>query len=348
MSLTNFSNGVSSFGIPIIGGNPIPFTGKYYFVDPVYGSDGNKGTSPKRAFKTLYRAQIACVAGNNDVVYLIGNGSSTGTARLSLAIAQTVTPTATSGVLNWAKNACHLIGITAPARVAQRARIAPPTGIYTQANFGSGNFVNVTASGCMFANISLFHGFSTGGVNQICWTDSGSRNAYFNMDIAGIADATSAANTGSRSIKLGGAGSAEHYFQDCSFGIDTVQRGVANATLEFVGTPGAPRNLFRNCVFNFSASNAAVLGIITSGASTLDRWTMFENCAFMNAIQSTATTMTALSTLAASSGGFLLFKDCALVGITGFGSDATTRGQIWVVGDIGTAGTSGIAVAPTA
>ena len=52
-----------------------------------------------------------------------------------------------SGVLNWNKNALHLIGIGAPTQVAQRARIAPPSGTYTQATFGSGNFVVVTGAG---------------------------------------------------------------------------------------------------------------------------------------------------------------------------------------------------------
>ena len=50
----------------------IPFTGKYWFVDPVNGLDGNSGTSPTQALKTLYRAQFLAVAGRNDVVILMG------------------------------------------------------------------------------------------------------------------------------------------------------------------------------------------------------------------------------------------------------------------------------------
>lgn len=115
MPLTNFPNGVSSFGQPVLPGSfGVPFTGDVWFVDPVNGSDGNNGQSPTRAFATLYKAHAAATSGNNDVVYLIGNGAASGTARLSLANAQTVDSTVTTGTLVWSKSAVHLIGIAAP------------------------------------------------------------------------------------------------------------------------------------------------------------------------------------------------------------------------------------------
>jgi hypothetical protein len=57
--------------------------------------------------------------------------------------------------------------------------------------------------------------------------------------------------------------------------------------------------------------------------------------------------MSALSTLAASMGGLLLMKDSTMVGITEWGSNATSRGQIYVDGGTVTAATSGVAVNPT-
>lgn len=43
--LTNFPNGITSFGVPVLGTiGGLPFTGNYYFVDPVNGADGNEGT----------------------------------------------------------------------------------------------------------------------------------------------------------------------------------------------------------------------------------------------------------------------------------------------------------------
>ena len=77
------------------------------------------------------------------------------------------------------------------------------------------------------------------------------------------------------------------------------------------------------------------------------RWQLFDNCSFINNVQSTSTTMNGLTTLPASAGGLLLMKNSTLVGITEFGTDSTTRGQVYVDGAAPTAATSGIAVNPT-
>jgi hypothetical protein len=341
--LTNFPNGITSFGVPVLGTiGGLPFTGNYYFVDPVNGADGNEGT-PELPLKTLYGALAKCTAGNNDVVVLMGDGSSAGSARLSTALAQTIDSSATAGTLNWNKNATHLIGVAAPTMVAQRARIAPPTGTYTQATFNSLAFINVTASGCYFANLSVFCGFSTGANGMIAWTDSGSRNAYSNVNIFGMADATSAAGANSRSLKLNGGG--EHTFTNCVLGGDTVARGAANATVELAG--GTARNIFIDCVFPFQASAATPIGLSVATASGMDRYAMFKNCSFINNVGSTSTTLSAFGTMAASAGGQVVFQNTMMVGITEFGSDATTRGQMYIDMPTPTAADGGIGVNPT-
>lgn len=347
MGLTNFPNGISSYGVPVLGGVAgIPMTGNYWFVDPVNGLDGNPGNSPGPgyALKTLYRAHQKAVSGNNDVVVLIGNGAASGTASLSLANAQAIDSTATAGTLNWTKNAVHLVGVCAPSMIAQRARIAPPTGTYTQATFGSGNFVVVTGSGCVFQNFSLFNGFSTGGTNQICWTDNGSRNAYFNVNFGGMGDAASAADAGSRSLKIGSAGSGENYFNHCVFGLDTVTRGTTNATLELAG--GTPRNIFEDCMFLMDASANSPLHILGAGASCIDRGNTFRRTQFINDIKSGATTISeVLSLTNAAPGGLVMFNNCSSVGATKWGD---TNGLLCSYVDQGapTAATSGLAVNP--
>lgn len=347
--MTTFADGLYQYGgMPVGPGSVLGFqTGDWYFVDPVNGSDGNPGNAPNRAFQTLYKLHSAMTSGNNDVGILIGNGAASGSARLSKASAQTIDSSVTAGTLVWSKSACHLIGTGAPTRVAQRARIAPPSGTYTQATFGSGNFVTVSGSGCIFANISLFNGFSTGGTNQICWTDTGSRNFYWNMNFFGMADAASAQDTGSRSLKIGSGGSGEHTFVDCVIGGDTVTRTVANASLEFAG--GTPRNTFIRCTFPMMTSSATTLFGLTAGAAAIDRWQLFQDCNFINNVKSTSTALTGAFTLAASSGGLLLMQRCTLVGdgSANWGTDATSLAQMFVDGGAPTAGSTGLAVSPT-
>lgn len=344
MGTTHLSGPLLVGGIPTQGvaGAPL-FTGKWIFVDPANGSDGYAGTAEK-PYATIYQAYAKGRDGKNDVIVLVGDGTTAGTARMSVALAQTIDSTATTGTVTWAKDALHLIGMTAPTGVSNRARFAPPTGTYTAATFGnSGNMFNVTATGCYFANFSLFNGFSTGATAQIAWKEAGGRNYYQNIHFGGMGDQESADDAGSRTIKITGEG--ENTFVACTVGLDTVTRGAANASVEFAS--GTTRNKFIECDFPFQTDAATPLGIIVSAAAGSDRWEKFERCSFINNIKSTSTTMSALSTLAASIGGLHLYKDCTMVGITEWGTDATSRGQIYVDGAAPTAGTSGIAVNPT-
>lgn len=345
MGLTNFPNGISSFGVPVLGGiGGLPFTGNWWFVDPVNGLDGNAGNNTNLPLQTLYQALNKATANNNDVIVLIGNGATSGTARLSKALAQGIDPTATSGVLKWNKAATHLIGVTAPTAIAERARIAPPSGTYTASTFGSADLVEVSVQGCMFANVSLFHGFSTGGAAQICWKDTGGRNAYFGMQFGGMGDAASAADAGSRSVVISGGG--ENYFSRCTFGLDTVARSAANASLEFAAA--TPRNVFEDCLFPFQTTSATVLGILGTGATCMDRFQLFKRTMFINNIKSSSTQMTALASLTNAAPGGLLSYDpgCALVGVTKWG-DTIALANSYVMSGSPTAATSGIAVNPS-
>lgn len=56
MALTRFPNGVASFGIPLTGGRPPSFFGRYWFVDAKIGSDNNSGKSTLRPFLTMDKA----------------------------------------------------------------------------------------------------------------------------------------------------------------------------------------------------------------------------------------------------------------------------------------------------
>lgn len=288
-------------------------TGNVYYVNPAAGNDIGPGTTPQTAFQTLGAGYAALTEGNNDVLVLIGNGLSSGSARLSAAF-------------TWAKDAAHLIGICAPSSISQRARIAPFTGA-AQAAFA--NFFTVTGNGCLFSNVSWFQGFTAGVAASICLTISGSRNVFLNCDIEGMGDATSAASATSRNLKIVGP-AGENRFAHCNIGLDTITRTGANASVEFSGA--TVRNSFEDCTFPFYSGDGNTLGILGTGADCLDRWQMFKNCAFMNCIKSGATQMTVLASLTnAAPGGFFLLYSCISVGSTKLG-DTNALANTYVLG----------------
>lgn len=274
-------------------------TGKVFYCNPATGNDVNPGTLALPV-QTLGAGYALLSSGNNDVLVLIGNGTSTGSARLSKGF-------------TWAKNAAHLVGICAPSMISQRARIAPFTGA-AQAAFA--NFFTVSGNGCLFSNVSWFHGFTAGIAAAICMTVSGTRNAFINCDFEGMGDATSAADAGSRNIKIT---NDENYFGHCNIGLDTISRTNANASVEFSG--GKARNIFENCTFVFWSGDGATLGILGTGAACIDRFQLFKGCTFINSIKSGgAVAMTVLASLTnAAPGGLLAYDQCLLVGITKFG-----------------------------
>ncbi len=66
---TNFPNGVSSYGMPVIPVNLLNPRGKIYFVDANNGVDGNSGTTINKPFLTMSRAFGRLVSGDNIVFW---------------------------------------------------------------------------------------------------------------------------------------------------------------------------------------------------------------------------------------------------------------------------------------
>ena len=128
-------------------------------------------------------------SGYNDVLVLIGNGQSSGSARIH-------------ATFTWSKNAAHLIGVCAPSAISQRARIANGTARCRLSPISSWSRGN----GCLFSNLSWFQGFAAGVAAEICMTITGQRNAFLNCDFEGMGDATGATDAGSRCILIKGGG----------------------------------------------------------------------------------------------------------------------------------------------
>ena len=125
--MTNYPNGVSSFGIPLAG-NGIPATkGKYIFVDATNGSDGADGSSWSQAVKTIAAAYVLATDNADDVIVL-----------------STYATHILTAMLNITKNRVHFVGDVYGRKYGQRAKISmgvttAVTDLFAVKNVGVGN-----------------------------------------------------------------------------------------------------------------------------------------------------------------------------------------------------------------
>lgn len=282
----------------------------------IYCNPGATGTatqdgSEDKPYTSLVTAYSKTRNGKNDIVFLVGDGATGSTARITTT-------------LTLANNAAHIFGIAAPS-YNTRARISTLSGATAFAGF-----VSVTGTGSMFSNFALFNDNAIAA--QITWADSGGRNSYQGIMFGGMGDATSAASATSRVLKLGGSGaSGENLFLDCTIGLDTIARSAANASVEFAGS--SKRNVFKNCLFPVRATASTPIILTSSGSNPLETFQLFESPIFQNQqANGSGTTLAAVATLAASGNGNVLLKNPTRFNITDWGTDATSNAQIYVDG----------------
>lgn len=70
MPITNFPNGVSSFGLPVLPGGVLT-TGSVFFVHSGTGSAGNAGTDVSKPKATISQAIALCTASKGDIIFVM-------------------------------------------------------------------------------------------------------------------------------------------------------------------------------------------------------------------------------------------------------------------------------------
>jgi hypothetical protein len=269
--MTTFADQVQQFGGSPVGGLPYSWLlgpqGRVIFVSPYrtasassgIGQDGNPGTFNK-PMKTVAAAYAETVAGRGDIIYMMANSNA------SADVTEDI-----SSTLTWANDGTHLIGLTTPSMVSQRARfnqLSTATGVSPM--------VNVTADNCTFANLQFFQGVADA-TSLINVQVTGQRNYFDNVHFAGVGHATMSA-AGCASLNLEGA--SENVFKHCVIGVDTATMDADGRNMTCDGD--ASRNLFEDCIFQafISATGAGHVEIIDG--TGIDRWLMFRNCQFIS------------------------------------------------------------------
>ena len=310
-TLTNNPNGITSFGVPVFGSGGYVSQGAYYFVKPSSGNDGNDGLSPATALKTLARAHTLATANQNDIIFLFAESNTASS-----------TTDYQSATLTWSKDMVHLVGVCSPAVVSQRARIAQ-----LSTATGVSPLVNVTADGCHFANLQVFHGVADA-TSLIAVQVMGTRNVFENVHFAGMGDTSKTQSvSGCASLKIDGG--SENVFRRCTIGLDTATRD-ADAT-ELLFDTDASRNLFEDCIFQSYIDAAGAAFVTVADTTGIDRWQIFKNCLFISESTNKSVDMTEVFDIPAgiSQGKIALFN-CAVLNDGGAPVwTAGTEGIIW-------------------
>lgn len=274
----------------------LPHVGNIYYIDPTNGSDtANAGKRQDDALKTLGTAYGKTTDNNHDVIVLVPGevGSGSGTSE-------------TANVA-WANDNTHLIGSSAPVKFSNRARIIWTTDAVDPC-------FTISGQGNTFRNVQLATYQAS---NDVLVSLTANRNYFGGVHFAGIGHATAGDDATARCISLSGA--EECVFDDCVVGLDTVARSTSNALVELASA--STRNVFRNTFFASYADNSGALFVKAASAADVDRFVLFENCIFHNAINSAATTMTVAMDLHTSLGGSVILHNSWLFGATDWADD---------------------------
>lgn len=271
----------------------LPSVGNIWYVDPGKSVSGG-GTSREDAVKTVAEALAKTVADRDDVV-LITPSSSTGR-------------TSEAEAINWNKRRTHLIGSTAPTVMNPRAGMSFGSSVATPS-------FTISTRSCIFKNFTIaqFNDVESNVLVEL----TGNYNYFQGVHFAGMGNALTGDDALARSLQLTGA--EENTFEGCTFGLDTVVRSGANASVGF--TSMSARNSFHSCLFVSAIDAGGVFHVLTK-AGGVDRFVHFRECIFINAdITGGISTMTDIISNAAGSNDLVLFDQCTYFGNTGIANN---------------------------
>lgn len=294
MSITNYPQGISSFGIPVLGGGGVPATfGTVYWVDATNGNDGNDGLGPgeDHALKTVSAAYSKVTTNKHDVIMLSGVAAHSLTDELTVA-----------------KNRVHFVGLGGGSRyMGQRARFE--LGVTTGSAIAA---VQVTGVGCTFTNIK-FRSVDTLSTSLYAVADGGEFTQFTNCSFekATDLDQTTAAEL------LCNADTG--YYKNCSFGnciyTVSVARSVILFTRETITGKVARDCIFEDCIFMNRTSAAGSVHLKMTG-NDIERLCLFKNCTFWTAKTSSATQSLVAGVASALTDGEVLLQNCVVQNVT--------------------------------
>ena len=276
----------------------------------------------------LADAYAATTSGNNDVIVL-DSGTSQKVASM----------------LTVSKNKVHFIGFDGGGRKIGARSLISNTGAGAATDVA---MVQITGTGCTFRNIKFSNNWTVA-QNLSAVLDYGTHTYFENCDIENLGSAH-LTNAAAASLIVS---SDEAIYKNCTIGQDTllVTSTAGQACLVTKGTSAQAmtRNLFTNCLFQTYTSDTSHVFVRVLVATSVDRYSVFDDCVFANsgsAVGSGVTLAAGVASVVAMQ-GYLLFRNPAFLNTTKV-AVSTTNAGVFVIGPVGGANTSGIAVLATA
>lgn len=302
--LTNFPNGISSFGVPVLGsGGGVPVTfGRYIFVDYDRGSDGNNGLSKEAAVKTASQANSLIRTNRNDVVLLDAQSAHVITAMVTVS-----------------KSRCHWFGMSGVPR-SNGARTRLTMGVTTDA-LDLGVMAN-TGIGNSFRNMK-FDSSNTKDESLYSFLDGGE---YTYMENCEIYKSTDLDESGAAELVANGDSSQ---YINCFIGSTAnalsgaIIRPCVLFTRGIIGQGVARDVSFVNCIFARWCTDTANRFVYGGEATSVERICRFINCEFWNP-EGTATPAQNVAFAATLTKSMVLLKNCTALG--GATAMSTTTG----------------------
>jgi hypothetical protein len=282
--MTNFPNGLSSYGVPVIGGGLPTTFGNVWFVDYRNGSDNNDGKSKTKSLKTLSAAYDKAVTNNNDLILIDGDSTVEESAEIV-----------------WSKNRIHVIGLDgAPGRLVQQGvKIQSATATTDDA------VVTVTGTRNSFYNLKVIQA-GTAATALHVWKFAGEGNYYQNCSfVFGVVDNLDL-TTAFEALMGEDAGT----FVNCSFGTDVLLTSAARTVMSIDAISGASSSdglkscRFIDCewVIMSSDANATLVKLAdTVGAKFLNKFVRPQ----FHAVRNQSNVAIAITNAFASASGYV-------------------------------------------
>ena len=308
MVLTNFPNGVTSFGIPLMGGGGIPaMYGNVYFVDYANGSDGNSGASVDQAVKTLSHAYTKFTSDQNDMILINGDD-----------------PVEEDAMVTLNSNKTHIVGLGVFGATDPEPRIKESS---TGISVAQAATMKVTGWGNSLTNVRIINqGTDVASVTSL-W-DAGEGTVFTNCQFAKFGD------LGETAVSDVEARGDSTTWRHCKFGVDTLQQTAARPTLWIKGTGAYARmknNVFEDCYFVSRSTETDKFFVSVYDGNSLAFCNIWKDCIFCAAVIASSVDVApsiAVKGHASSVEGTMLFVNPA----SNCASFCETNTQVYVAG----------------